>query len=58
MNWTPEVVRAEMDYRIEQALGDPHTTFEHRRAARTTHSPWWRRHRADHHDEAGSSRAA
>ena len=35
MNWAPEALRAEMDYRVERALGDPKTTLEHRRAAHT-----------------------
>jgi hypothetical protein len=61
MNWASEIVRAEMDYRVERALGDPRTTLEHRLAAQQAHPSWWRRHRADdstHHDETGSSRAA
>ena len=60
MNWAPEIVRAEMDYRVERALGDPKTTLEHRRAAARSHQPWWRRHRdhSTHHDETGSPRAA
>jgi hypothetical protein len=61
MNWAPEALRAEMDYRVERALGDPRTTLAHRRAAEDAHGSWWRRHRtnhAAHHDEAGDSRAA
>jgi hypothetical protein len=63
MNWAPEiVVRAEMDYRIERALGDTRTTYEHLRAAQEAHPSWWRRYRANHathHDEpASNSRAA
>ncbi|HWM05697.1 MAG TPA: hypothetical protein VNP92_25435 [Actinophytocola sp.] len=50
MNWTPEVVRAEMDYRVERALGDVRrgTTLEHLRAARTSNPTWWRRVRVAH----------
>lgn len=61
MNWTPEVLRAEMDYRAERARGDSRTTIEHLRAAQQTHRSWWRRHRANHathHDEPEDSRAA
>ena len=62
MNWAPEFLRAEIDYRVERALGDPRTTLEHRRAARQAHASWWRRHRTDHDthhdDETGDSRAA
>jgi hypothetical protein len=56
MNSTPEVVKAEMEYRIERALGDVRrgTTLEHLRAARTSHPSWWRRLRVQHRstDEA------
>ena len=47
---SPEIVRAEMDYRIERALGDVRrgTTLEHLRAARATHPSWWRRVRVQH----------
>lgn len=50
MNWTPEVVRTEMDYRMERALGDVRegTTLEHLRAARESHPSWWRRVRVQH----------
>jgi hypothetical protein len=61
MNWTPETLRAEMDYRAERALGDRRTTFEQRRAAMQAHPSWWRRYRANHathHDESDRSRAA
>jgi hypothetical protein len=55
MQWAPEVVvRAEMDYRLERALGDTRTTYEHVRAAQDAHPSWWRRYRANHathHDE-------
>jgi len=63
MNWAPEALRAEMDYRVERALGDSRdgTTLAHRREAKRSHQSWWQRYRAHHaahHDEAGSSRAA
>lgn len=60
MNWAPEILRAEMDYRVERALGDPKTTLAQRRGARRAHQSWWRRHRgnASHHHETGSPRAA
>lgn len=61
MNWAPEILRAEMDYRVERALGDPKTTLEQRRAAQKAHPSWWRRHRtshADHDDDTGGARAA
>ena len=50
MNSTPEYVKAEMDYRIERALGDVRhgTTREHLRAARASHPSWWRRLRVQH----------
>jgi len=50
MNTSPEIVKAEMDYRIERALGDVHrgTTLEHLRAARASHPSWWRRLRVQH----------
>jgi hypothetical protein len=61
MNWAPEILQAEMDYRVERALGDRRTTSEQRRAAQQAHPSWWRRYRANHathHDETGDSRAA
>ena len=50
MNSTPEVVKAEMEYRLERARGDVHdgTTLEHLRAARASHPSWWRRLRVQH----------
>ena len=48
MNWTPEAVRAEMDYRAEMAHGDRGTTLEHLRGARASHPSWWRRVRTQH----------
>lgn len=61
MNWAPEALRAEMDYRVERALGDRKTTLAHRRAAQYAHQSWWQRYRANHtahHDETGTSQAA
>jgi hypothetical protein len=59
MNWAPETVRAEMDYRIERALGDRRTTFAHRRAAAHARRSWWQRYRAGHaHDDEPGERAA
>jgi hypothetical protein len=50
MNSTPEVVKAEMDYRLERAHVDVRhgTTLEHLRAARESHPSWWRRMRVQH----------
>ena len=50
MNTSPEIVKAEMDYRMERALGDVRngTTLEHLRAARASHPSWWRRVRVQH----------
>jgi hypothetical protein len=60
MNWAPEIVQVEMNYRVERALGDPKTTLEHRRAAAHAHPSWWQRYRAHHaaHHDDGDSRAA
>ncbi len=50
MNSTPEVVRAEMDYRLERARADVRhgITREDLRAARENHPSWWRRVRVQH----------
>lgn len=61
MNWAPEVLQAEMDYRLERALGDPKITLEHRRAAARARQSWWRRNRdveSHHHDQTESPHAA
>ena len=61
MNWAPEIVQVEMDYRVERALGaHDGTTREHVRAAQHAHRSWWQRYRDHHphHDETGGSRAA
>lgn len=59
MNWTPEVVRVEMAYRVERALGDAHsgTTLAQVRAARRQHPSWWRRLRV-HHSVGNGERSA
>lgn len=50
MNSTPEVVRAEMDYRLERARRDMRNgTLAHLRAARSSNPTWWRRLRVQHH---------
>jgi hypothetical protein len=41
MNVTPEMVRAEIDYRMEQALTG--SDLEHVREARRLHPSWWQR---------------
>lgn len=41
MNVTPETVRAEMDYRVEQALAG--SALENVREARRVHRSWYRR---------------
>ena len=50
MNTTPEVVKAEMDYRVERAQGGAGhgTNLAHLRAARAGHPSWWRRLRVQH----------
>lgn len=46
MNVTPDIVRAEMDYRVERALAG--TALESVRQARRLHRSWyWRRF--EHH---------
>jgi hypothetical protein len=49
MNVTPEIVRAEMDYRVERALAG--AGVEHARQAVSAHHSWFRRLRTHHHDE-------
>ncbi len=60
MNTSPEIVKAEMDYRVERALGDVRrgTTLEHLRAARESHPSWWRRLRVQHHSTDHSTDTA
>jgi hypothetical protein len=58
MSWEPVALRAEVDYRVERALGD-RLNAEHVRVIHDRQS-WWQRRRAhaDHHDESGGARAA
>lgn len=46
MEWTPEAVKAQMDYRIETAR-KYHTAKQVLRT-RTRHPSWWRRLRTQH----------
>jgi hypothetical protein len=46
MEWTPEAVKAEMDYRIESARRL--NGVRQLRAARTTQPSWWSRLRTQH----------
>lgn len=61
MNWEPVALRAEVDYRVERALGD-RVNSEHVRLLHDRPS-WWQRmraHHTDHHDDSsrGEPRAA
>lgn len=58
MNWEPVALRAEVDYRVERALGD-RVNAEHVREVHDRQSSWWQRIRAHDHDESrGTARAA
>jgi hypothetical protein len=46
MEWTPEAVKAQMDYRLEDARR--FATARQVRKARTRHPSWWRRLRSQH----------
>lgn len=46
MEWTPEAVKAQMDYRIEDARR--HHVASQLRKARTRHPSWWKRLRSEH----------
>lgn len=46
MEWTPEAVKAQMDYRIETARR--HNTAKQALRARTRHPSWWRKLRSQH----------
>jgi len=50
MNWTPEAVRAEMDYRVERALRSAEINEVLAYAHPVRHGPhaWWRRLRGQH----------
>ena len=51
MNWAPELMRVEMDFRVEHAVGGARFAerLAQQRAARASHTSWWRRLRDDHH---------
>jgi hypothetical protein len=58
MNWAPEIVRAEMDYRVERALGDVRDNeLIARLHATEPHPSWWRRLRAGHREDGARSAA-
>jgi hypothetical protein len=44
MEWTPEAVKAEMDYRLETARR--HAVVRDLRRSRGRHPSWWRRLRS------------
>jgi hypothetical protein len=46
MDWTPEAVKAEMDYRMESARR--HDVVRELRAARGRQPSWWSRLRTQH----------
>jgi hypothetical protein len=46
MEWTPEAVKAQMDYRLEDARN--YAVVRQVRAARTGQPSWWRRLRTQH----------
>jgi hypothetical protein len=46
MDWTPEAVRAEMDYRLESARR--HDVVRSLREARVRQPSWWSRLRTQH----------
>lgn len=55
MNWTPEALKAEMDYRVERALQEADVEAA-RRHLREEHPAWWRRLRTQHrHDSYNSN---
>lgn len=61
MNWTPEAVRAEMNYRVERALREAEINEARTYAHPVRHGPhlWWRRLRAQHRTPArGEQNAA
>jgi hypothetical protein len=58
MNWAPEIVKVEMDYRVERAVGDVRDNAQLARLhADRQHPSWWRRMRADHHGNGARSAA-
>lgn len=52
MNWAPELMRIEMDFRVERAVSGARFAerLAQRRAARAGHPSWWRRHVGDLHE--------
>jgi hypothetical protein len=60
MNWTPEAVRAEMDYRVERALRDAQANDVRGYPHSVRHGPvtWWRRLRTQHHTTQSEDRNA
>ena len=58
MNWAPEIVKVEMDYRVERAVGD---VRDNARLALLRadgrHPSWWRRLRTQHHGNGARSAA-
>jgi len=46
MNWAPELMRVEMDFRVERSVSGARFAerLAHRRAARAARPSWWHRH--------------
>jgi hypothetical protein len=58
MNWAPEIVMAEMNYRVERAVGDVRDNeLIARLHATERHLSWWRRLRAEHRHNGARSAA-
>jgi len=58
MNWAPEIVKVEMDYRVERAVGDVRDNAQLARLrAEDQHPSWWRRLRTQHHGNGARSAA-
>lgn len=58
MNWAPELMRIDLDFRMERAVSGARFAerLAQQRAARAGHPSWWRRHVDDHHgrNQSGS----
>jgi hypothetical protein len=58
MNWAPELMRVDMDFRMERSVSGARFAerLAQRRAARAAHPSWWQRHVSHHHggNENGS----
>lgn len=52
MEWTPEAVRAEMDYRMETARR--HNVVRQLREGADRRPSWWRRLRTQHQHDAAA----